>query len=212
MKIKIVLFSFYTLFIYTSCQETGPHPSDMVGNFEMSILLKDDAVDKNSIKENISSAISEASKDLEKAKKELSEELSLDDIDTSNLEGKIEFAAKSFGKSISEVGINFGNMGKDLGSIISDISMGSIDIFSSSLKNLNLEIEFQEDGDIKNKGSIFSLGLKNATWEVKGDNFIFTKDDGQSPESLRIIKRDKNGFTLEKEKVLLEFVRINNDQ
>jgi len=190
----------------------GPHPSDMVGNFEMNIILKDDVVDKKSIQENISSAISKANEDLDKVKEELGSEFDLNDIDTSNLEGKIEFAAKKFGKSMAEVGLNLGGLGKDLGSIISDISLGSMDFLASSLKNLHMEIEFQEDGEIKNRGSVLSLGLNNARWEVKDDNFIFTQDNDKNPESLRIIKRDKNGFTLEKDKVWLEFVRVDSNQ
>jgi DNA-binding protein Fis len=122
----IFLFIFTLTFTFFSCQNFGPNPQDLVGNYNVSFSLKEDIIDNKSIRDSINYAFEKAAVDIEKAKRELDEELNLSSLDTSQLEGKIEYAAKSFSKSIADIGLNFGGLGKDLGGLISGIATSTL--------------------------------------------------------------------------------------
>ena len=87
------------------------------------------------------------------------------------------------------------------------MTVNGLDMAESIIKNLNISVELQEDGDIKSRGSIVDFGLRNAKWEVKDGMFLLYKDEGQEPEVFKISQRSSKGFILEKDKFLIDFVK-----
>ena len=206
MKTKILLVV-SILFAIISCKESGPHPSDMVGIYDVKAKLKEGTIDKKSVTEEIKSAMEKAGDDLKKAKNDIEKDLDLSSIDTSTIEGKLEYAAKNFGKSMTEAGLELGDLTEELGAALGGMAESGIDFSENMLKMVNLQVELQADGDIKAKNSIFNMGLSNARWKIKGDEFILIKNDSQQPESMKILKRDDSGFSLEKDNLILQFVK-----
>ncbi len=208
MKINsLYIVSLSSFLLLSSCKQEGPQPAGMVGLYEVSVRLKDGVIDKKSIRNEINAAMDKAEDEILKAKYELESDIDLASVDTATIEGKIEYAAKTFGKSMAEVGIEMGDLGKDLGEAISGLAVNSLDYSEDLLKNIKLHVELQEDGKINSKKSLLNLGLADARWEVKGDDFLFTNDNGQQPEVMKIARKNKDGFTLEKDDVFIDFVR-----
>ena len=204
---SISIFLIVSLLVLSSCIEKGPQPSSLVGLYEVSVRLKNSVVDKNSIKQEIKSAMNQAEDEIKKAKSEIDEAIDLSSIDTSTIEGKIDYAAKKLGKSVAEVGVEMGDLGKDIGEAVSSLAVNSLDFSEKFLNNLKFDLELQADGDIKSKESILYMGLNNARWAIEADNFIFTKDDNGQPQKMKIVNRSQDGFTLEHDEIFLDFIR-----
>lgn len=195
------------LFSLISCKESGPYPSDMVGNYTVTASLAEGVIDKNAIRDSIQTAMEKAEEDIKKAKEEIEKELNLNDIDTTTTEGKIEFAAKKFGKSMADIGVNMGELGKDMGNLFSNLAEDGIGLSESILKNLDIDVELLQDGKIKTKGGIISLGLKDATWLVKDDYFLLKTSESDTQDTFKIKDRHPDGFELEKDKLLITFTK-----
>jgi len=209
MKNNVSLFSVLLIvaMIHTSCKDAGPNPSEMTGQYTVTAALKEGALNKKAIKDSIITAMESAKEEIAKARLELSEELNLSDIDTSTSEGKIEYATKQFAKTMGETGLNMGDIGKDIGGFFGDLATGGLGLAESLLEKISLDVELQADGDIKTQESFIAFGLKDAKWEVNGDHFLLHHDQGESTDTLVIVNRDSNGFTLEKDKVLITFLK-----
>jgi hypothetical protein len=196
---------FCNIIFFVSCKESGPFPSDMVGNYSVTASLAEGTINKNTIRDSIQMAMEKAEDDLKKAKEEIEKELNLDDIDTTTTEGKIEFAAKKFGKSMADIGVNMGELGKDMGNLFSNLAEDGIGLSESILKNINIDVELLQDGKIKTKGGLVSLGLKDATWVVQDDYFLLKTSESDTQDTFRIKDRHTDGFVLEKDKLLITF-------
>ena len=204
---KSTIFTFVVCTAFLSCLPMGPQPSDMVGQFVVSADLNEEAIDKKAIKKDIDDAMKKAGEEIEKSREEMMKDIDLENIDTTTLEGKLEYLGKSFGSKMGNIGLDIGKLSKDFGGLISDITSGSIDFSTSFLRNLKLDIELQEDGDVKVKNKMVSMGFNNATWKVDGDTFILTNSDDNTTDEFKIINRESKGFTLEKDKLQLHFTK-----
>lgn len=204
-------FYFSTLIIFLSlwaCKDTSPQPSDMVGHYIVSAQFTDNTIDKEEIKSSISNAMKEVKDEMAKAKDEIKKEFDISTIDTSTVEGKIEYAAKQFGKTMAEIGTNVGELGTNLGTVFSDLTGEGVAFGEGMLKNVKLNVELQADGDIKVEDTFYLLGLNNAKWEVKGDEFLLYKNDNQEPDIFIIKERNKSsGLVLEKDKLEIHLVK-----
>lgn len=200
-----VFFTFSILFSLMACKESGPFPSDMVGNYSVTASLAEGTINKSAIRDSIQTAMEKAEDDIKKAKEEIEKELNLNDIDTTTTEGKIEFAAKKFGKSMADIGVNMGELGKDMGNLFSNLAVDGISLSESILKNINIDVELLQDGKIKTKGGLISLGLKDATWLVNDDYFLLKTNESDTQDTFRIKDRHAEGFVLEKDKLLITF-------
>lgn len=192
-----------------ACHDNSPQPSDLVGQYTVSVKLKDKALDRQAIKDSIARAMEKATSEIEKAKEELSQELDLSDIDTSTLEGKLEYMGKSLGGNLGNLGLD---LGKNLGGIIGDITESSLNLSEQILRNLKIKVELQADGDLKTQNKLINFGMDNAKWKVENGEFIVLKENGRDEDRFKIVERSKSGFTLEKDKALFEFVKSNEDQ
>jgi hypothetical protein len=202
---SLVIFS--NIIFLGSCKESGPYPSDMVGNYRVTASLAEGVIDKNAIRDSIQTAMEKAEEDIKKAKEEIEKELNLNDIDTTTTEGKIEFAAKKFGKSMADIGVNMGELGKDMGNLFSNLAEDGIGLSESILKNINIDVELLQDGKIKTKGGLISLGLKDATWMVNGDYFLLKTSESDTQDTFKIKDRHLDVFVLEKDKLLITFTK-----
>lgn len=207
MQNKSILLFFSLFLILTSCKDRGPQPDDMVGLYVVSAQLTDGVFDKEDIKSSITDAFKEAKNDIAKAKDEIKTEFDLLTIDTSTVEGKIEYAAKKFSKSMAELGTSMGEIGTELGGLISGLTTSGFDLGENLLKNMKLDVELQSDGDIKVNNPWVNIGLKNAKWEVKGNQFILIRDNNETPDVFEIKDRNANGFTLSKDEIEIQFVK-----
>ncbi|MBK9737201.1 MAG: hypothetical protein IPO92_20525 [Saprospiraceae bacterium] len=73
---------------FFSCKDKDVKMSDLVGNYEVSMKLKEGTIDKASIKDSIDNAM-EIGKRHSKAKSEMEKDLNIDEIDTTTAEGKL---------------------------------------------------------------------------------------------------------------------------
>jgi hypothetical protein len=190
-----------------SCKESGPQPVDMVGHYIVSANLSKKAINTDDIKNKISEAMEEAKDNISKSKDEIKKEFDLTMIDTSTVDGKIEYAAKKFGQSMAELGTDMGELGTEVGSLFSDLTSNGINFGESLLKNLKIEVELQADGDIKVDNTYVLLGLTNATWKVENDQFLLYKDKQEKPDTFLIKERNTEGFTLTKDELEILFVK-----
>jgi hypothetical protein len=131
-------------------------------------------------------------------------ELSTENIDTSTVEGKIEYAAKNFAKGMS----GFGEMMAQLGTDLSSLSLSAIDgLFDQTnglTKNMNADVELKEDGSVKITGNpILKFIAAQLTWDLEGDYFILKNDKGEVEQKLLISDKTSEGFILSNEGVKL---------
>ena len=208
MKSLIYSFLIFFSFIFlVSCKDSSPQPSDLVGNYTVTLSLRDGAINTSAIKDSINDAMAKASDDLKKARVEMNEELNFSSIDTTTPEGKIEYAAKKFGKTMAEVGLGMGELGKDMGSLFSGLAEGGIGMTKSILENMTFDVELQADGDIKSTGSVLNIGLNDKSWKVAGDDFIIIDANNKEDQVLKISERSNTGFTLTKDEVVIKLVK-----
>lgn len=191
-----------------SCTNFGPHPSDMTGKFIVNFSMKEDAVKKDQIKNRISDALNEAKDELTNAKRDLDREFDVNNIDTTTVEGKIEYSAKMFGKSMAQFGLQLGELGKNMGGIFGNLAEQGINLSAAMLNKIEVEVELLEDGDIKTEDSMLNFSTANARWEVKEDEFIISNRDNEPTGIFKIIDRNNQGFVIEKENVQINFKRI----
>jgi hypothetical protein len=206
---NILIFTFCTIMCFISCSEFGSHPASMVGLYEVRAQLKDGTVNANEITKSVSDAMKDVKTEMQKARIEIDQELDLANIDTTTAEGKIEYAAKKFGKSMSDIGLTMGELGKDLGSLFGGLAGEGIGLAQSILKNINAELELRENGDLKANSSLISISLPNATWQVDGDQFIMFTDNKAESDTFLITKKSAEGFILSKDELELHFMKKN---
>ncbi|MFZ1751142.1 MAG: hypothetical protein WAU01_13150 [Saprospiraceae bacterium] len=190
-----VLFVCATL---SSCQEFGPQPPSMVGQFVVSAKLSNGK--QKEIKESVKDAQQEAKEDIQKAREEVEAELGKILTDTSTVEGKIAYFAKKLGSTMASAGL-------DLGEQVTDWNSLGEGLGKLLFKDLELDIELLDNGDIKANSAFIQLGLHNAKWEVKGDELLFTKEGDDTPDVFKIDSRSSDGFTLLKDNIELTFVK-----
>lgn len=203
--LSFIVFSNIVLLI--SCKDTSPQPSDLVGNYTVTLSLRDGVVNTEAIKDSINDAMSKASEELNKAKLEMNEEFNFADIDTTTPEGKIEYAAKKFGKTIAEAGLGMGELGKEMGSLFSGLAEGGIGITKSLLENMTFDVELQAEGNIMASGSVLNIGLNDKTWKVVGDDFIIMDANQKEDQILKIKERSDRGLTLTKDDIIIILVK-----
>lgn len=201
---------FITLFSATfmmSCFDLKPQPSDMVGKYIVSAELKAGTIDKESIKKEIDEAMAKAGEEIETSRKEMMEDIDLESIDTTTVEGKIEYLGKSLGAQVGNLGLDIGKISKDFGALVGDLASGSIDLSTAFLKNFKIEIELQEDGDIKVKNRLVSMGFNDGTWKVENGEFVLMDESGKEKDRFKIKDRSSDSFVLEKDELLLTFTK-----
>ncbi len=193
---------FLALLFFVNCSSATAPKKSLSGSYTVNVEIKDLNINKdqiqNSIKEGMQSMKSELNSDKVKS------ELSTENIDTSTVEGKIEYAAKNFAKGMS----GFGEMMAQLGTDLSSLSLSAIDgLFDQTnglTKNMNADVELKEDGSVKITGNpILKFIAAQLTWDLEGDYFILKNDKGEVEQKLLISDKTSEGFILSNEGVKL---------
>ena len=195
---------FFNLLI--SCGEFGPNPSSFVGQYDITIkeLSK---LDKTAINNDMKSVISE----LENTFKEFGtamKGINLAEIDTTTIEGKIEFLSKSLSQNIADLTQAIGKeSGQNIGKMIETLVDGGLKIGESAVKNFKMNAELQKDGDFKMSFYPYeSKVYANTKWRIEGSNFFVYTDDKEIYK-FKVQQIKKNGFELKNEDMVLAFER-----
>jgi hypothetical protein len=191
-----------------SCKDTSPQPTSYVGDYEVTLSFDDNIINKEEIQQDINDAVVELKEELSKAKTDMTGELNLNHIDTSTVEGKIEYASKKFGQSMAELGTDIGSLGAEMGIKLSVLAENSLNKAETLLNGVKFDVTLQADGDIKTSGpSVWRFGINDATWKVSEPYFLFQKDKDSKTDSLHIISQDNNGFSIRKDKFVVHLTK-----
>lgn len=204
MKKMHVLLTLLFITVLQSCTNNNPR-KEFAGDYTVKIELQEGIIPKSAIKDSIQAGLQQAKEALKNAKTEISDDFNLEKIDTSTPEGKIEYAAKAFGKGMAEFGTAMGEFGRSMGELAIGIANGSIDLADNIIKNIKFDVSLLEDGTIKsNDTSNSKFSFDKSTWEIEGKT-LYLVDSEKNKEAFKIISKKDDGFVLEKDKVRLVF-------
>ena len=208
MRFYLSLLTIVFIMLFSACNSEKNTRNEYVGKYEVQIKLGDIPINKTAIRDSIKAGLAEADKALKEAKIEVDTDLKLNNIDTTTAEGKIEYAAKAFGKSMNEVGSTLGSLAKGMGELAAGIAEGGLDMADNILKNMHFKVELSDDGTIKGSTVNFSnVSFDGSTWAVRANKFYIKSKDGSSEEEFNITKHDENGFVIEKDKAIFTFTK-----
>ncbi len=178
----------------------------MVGKYEVHLELDQNHFNKQTVRDSINNALGKAKEELTKAKVEMDAEMDTAFIDTSTAEGKMEYFAKSFAKSMAAFGKDLGEMGILLGEAAGDVATGAMDFAENVVRKVHMDVELAADGKIITSSSLANrVQFVGSTWEVHDQTFIFKDDKGQIKNEYKILQQDDTGFVLGHEKYRLVF-------
>lgn len=205
---KLLLSILVTLTLFSSCAYFGPNPPDMTGIYHVSFSLDDKLMDSKEISNQLNETLVETKAALQNSAREFEKDLNLSEIDTSTIEGKLEYTTKSLVKSFSGLGEALGSMGETMGTAISDHISGAIGTAINSLNGLTFTAELQEDGNFNIRGAMSLLDAVQNRWKVDGNDFIlYSEQRGNEETRFKIEDRNKNGFRLKKDGFIMKFER-----
>lgn len=210
MKLSLFSMLLFYSFVFCSCKDQGPHPTDMVGHFTVTTTLNEKSDDHNKVKSSVTKVYEEAKSEIAKSIENIKHELDLSKIDTTTVEGKIEYATKKFSKTMAEMGTTMGELGTDLAGLFSDLTTSGVRLGEILLKNMKMEVELQADGDIKFKNTWINIAFMNARWEVKKDKFSLFTDENELPEVFKIKESNQDGFVLDNEHLIIKFAKTKS--
>ncbi len=180
----------------------------MVGKYSAHLELDQTQFNKQAVRDSINTALGKVKDDLAKAKIEMDVEMDTSFIDTSTAEGKMEYFAKSFAKSIAAFGKDLGEMGILLGEAAGDVATGAMDFADNVVSKVHLDVELAADGKIITSSDLANrVQFVGSSWEVKDQTFLFKDDKGQVKSEYKILQQDENGFVLGHEKYRLIFTK-----
>jgi hypothetical protein len=198
----------FLLSLMISCGEFGPNPSSFVGQYDISIkeLSKLDRTSINNDMKNMTTELESTLREFGTAMKDIR----LADIDTSTIEGKIEFLSKSLSQNIGDLTMAIGKeSGQSIGKMIETLVDGGLKIGESAMKNLKMTAELQKDGDFKMSFYPYeSKVYANTKWRIEGSHF-FVYTDEEEIYRFKVQQIKKNGFELKNEDMVLAFANRN---
>jgi len=193
--------------LFLSCQENSLQPADFVGTYSVKPNLETEKNEINNIKDQIKKGLSDLKSDLRQSKNDLNEEFDLNNIDTTNLSGKMEYLAKSLSNSMQEVGSTLEENNPNFSEIFGEIAESGLKLKDQFFQNLSFDIELQSDGDIKLKNFFMAqMILADSRWEIHGKEFRILSENNKS-QIFKIENKTRDGFKLKNEELELDFSR-----
>ena len=178
----------------------------MTGKYKVHLVLDEKTFDKQGVKDSVTAAMSKAKEELSKMKVEFDEKM-----DTSTAEGKMEYYAKSFAKTMASFGKDLGELGILMGEAGGDVAVKAMEMTETLVQNIKMDVELKEDGKIATDSSLLNkVQFEGTQWEVNGDNFIFKDDEGKVKHEYKIVDKTDEGFVLLHDKYRLVFVKKAN--
>ncbi len=180
----------------------------MVGSYKVHLELDPKSFDKQSVKDSVTQALNKAKDELSKAHSEFSQQMDTSSIDTSTAEGKMEFIAKSFAKSITSFGKDLGQLGILMGEAAGDVAVKAMDMTEELVQKIHMDVELKADGKIVSSSNfVNNIQFVGSNWEVKDDQFTFISSDQQTRHVYKIAELKDSGFTLVQDKYRLVFTK-----
>lgn len=196
------------MIVIGSCKENQKiiNKKTMVGKYDVHLELNEKTFDKQGVKDSVTEALSKAKEGLSKMKIEFDEKM-----DTSTAEGKMEYYAKSFAKTMASFGKDLGELGILMGEAAGDVAVKAMDMTEGLVQHIKMDVELKENGRmITNSNLIYKVQFSGSQWEVKDDTFIFRDDEGHAKHEYKIVDKTDNGFVLLHDKYRLIFVKKEN--
>ncbi|MBK9993727.1 MAG: hypothetical protein IPP01_07040 [Saprospiraceae bacterium] len=193
-------FTLILSILFLNCTSLSSPTKSLAGSYTIHLEVKDLKINMDEVNKSMDEGIQNMKTELNSEK--VKEELNTNNIDTSTIEGKIEFAAKNFAKGMT----GFGELMAEFGTSIGQLSTGAISsVLSESqtlLNNVNAEVELKEDGSVKVAGNpILKFMAAQIVWEVQGDQFIVKNEKGEIVHQFGISDKTTEGFMLSNEKL-----------
>lgn len=206
MKQLVVLFPL--LLNLLACGESGPRPKSMIGWYNVSLSSVNATVDSGmgDIQQKESNSDSEQGSG--KSMSEADENEIAPDIDTSTIEGKIQYSGRQFETSLKTLGKNVAAWGQELSEVFNSLAKTGMNIKNDLLEDIRFDAELQEDGDIKIKEMPVDIfQVRDATWAVDGKQFFIFR--GQSDTLIfDIVKKSKNQILLQNKEIAIKLDKI----
>ncbi len=194
------------LCILIACKESKIEKNNMVGTYSVHLELDTKTFDKQSVKDSVSQALNKAKEEISKAQSEFAQQMDTSKIDTSTAEGKMEFIAKSFAKSLSSFGKDLGELGIMMGEAAGDIAVNAMDMTEELIQKIKMDVELRADGKMVSSSSfVNNIQFMGSNWEVKEDQFIFKNSENQQLHQYKIADLTDKGFVLVQDKYRLIF-------
>ena len=173
----------------------------MVGKYNVHLELDEKTFDKQGVKDSITEALSKAKDELSKMKTDFDTKM-----DTSTEEGKMEYYAKSFAKTMASFGKDLGELGILMGQAGGDVAVKAMEMTENLVQHIKMEVELKVDGKMTTHSMLANnIQFSGSRWEVKGDQFIFKDDEGNTKHEYKITDLTDHGFVLLHDKYKLVF-------
>jgi hypothetical protein len=209
-KMKKLFYLIAVLFLITACskQPKNINKKEMIGKYTVHLELNENTINKQGIKDTVANAMEKAKAELAKAKEEMDVNINLSGIDTSTSEGKMEYYAKSFAKTMANFGKDLGELGILMGEAAGDVSVSAMEMTEGLIKKIKLDVELKENGQIIST-SDFANNIKFAgkRWQTTQDTFIVKDEDDNTKYEFKITDQTNDGFVLMQDKYRLIFER-----
>lgn len=205
---KHLLFSFLIIITTSSCFQKTPNKKSMTGKYNVHLELNENTIDKKGIKDSITNALSKAKEELSKVNVDFDLQR-----DTSTAEGKMEFFAKSFAKTMANFGKDLGNLGIMMGEAAGDVAVQAMEMTENLISKIKMDVELKENGEVVSlSGHNANIQFTGKKWEVVGDKFILKDEEYRTNHEYTITDHTDKGFILVQDKYRLVFERINSNQ
>lgn len=189
-----------------SCSQKKINKSNMIGKYKVHLELDEKTFDKQGVKDSITMAISRAKDELSKMN------IRFDNtIDTNTTEGKMEYIAQSFAKTMGNFGKDLSELGILMGEAAGDVAVKAMEMTENLVQHIKMDVELQENGKIQTSSStINNVQFEGTQWEVKENMFVFKDETGKTKKEFKISDHTNEGFVLLHDKYRLVFERILN--
>jgi hypothetical protein len=201
-----ILFPMILVFMGSCTQKTITN-KDMTGKYSVHLELDEKTFDKQGIRDSVAQAISKAKDELSKAKVDFDLKM-----DTSTAEGKMEYYAKSFAKTMSSFGKDLGELGILMGEAAGDVAVSAMEMTENLVQHIKMDVELKEDGTIATDSNLVNnIQFSGTKWETKDNVFILKDEDGKTKHEYKITDESDKGFVLAQDKYRLVFEKTANE-
>lgn len=175
----------------------------MTGRYFVHLELDNKTFDKQSVKDSITAAMSKAKEELSKMKVEFDAKM-----DTSTEEGKMEYYAKSFAKTMASFGKDLGELGILMGEAAGDVALQAMEMTENLVQHIKMEVELKDDGSINSDSKLMNkVKFEGTRWEIKEDRFFLKDENGTVKTEYTISDVTNSGFVLLHDKYRLVFTK-----
>jgi len=191
-----------------SCAGKAIKSTEMTGIYSVHLELDHDKFNKEHVHDTVAKAMEKAREELSRFKTEVDQKIDTAFIDTSTTQGRMEYFAKSFAKSMTAFGKDLGELGILLGEAAGDVASEAVDFTEILVRQIQLDVELLADGQIVTHSPVArKIQFVGSRWEVSGDQFLMKDDQDKVVRSYKITSQTDGGFELTHDQYRLVFVR-----